>query len=114
MFAWPIRTDANAISSPMTSVTAANTAAFAASIGVRRGTASRLALIVPVAYSLVITITPRTQMGISAMPGVAPRNPVGSARKACLLAAPIVRQFAMVMAGDQGIDAHGTPPREGA
>src|SRR5260370_31136418 len=45
------------------------------------------------------------------MPGVAPRNPVGSARKACLLAAPMVRQLAMVMAVTRGLMPTATAAR---
>jgi len=65
---------------PATNATAAKTAAFAASIGVRRGTASTLARIIPVEYSLVITIAPSTQTGICAMLSATARKPVGSAR----------------------------------
>ena len=49
--------------SRLTNATAAKTAAFAASIEVRRGTASTLARIIPEEYSLAITIAPSTQSG---------------------------------------------------
>ncbi|OLE26169.1 MAG: hypothetical protein AUG49_08825 [Catenulispora sp. 13_1_20CM_3_70_7] len=48
--------------SPMTNVTAAKTSPLAASIGVRFGTASNDARIMPVEYSEAITMMPRTQM----------------------------------------------------
>jgi hypothetical protein len=57
-----MKNDGNATSSPTTKTNTAKTTALAASIGTRRGTASRLARIMPVAYSPVITSTPRTQM----------------------------------------------------
>ncbi|MEV6872388.1 hypothetical protein [Amycolatopsis sp. NPDC051128] len=58
--AWPPRNAANAATSPTTNVTAANTAAFAASTGVRAGTAENVERICPVVYSPETTSTPST------------------------------------------------------
>jgi hypothetical protein len=58
----PMKNDGNVTHSPITNTSAANTTTLAASIGIRRGTASSDALITPVEYSLVITSTPSTQM----------------------------------------------------
>src|SRR6266536_1082999 len=58
----PMKNDGNATSSPTTKTSTAKTTDLAASIGTRCGTASRLARIMPVAYSLAITRTPRTQI----------------------------------------------------
>ena len=51
-----------ATTSPITKITAAKTRALAASMGVRFGAASSEARIMPVEYSLVITMAPRTQI----------------------------------------------------
>src|SRR5215472_17547359 len=97
MIGWAMRNEAKARISPATSATAVNTTALAASIGVRRGTASTLEEIMPVAYSLVITSAPSTQSGISPKPSAAARKPVGSAAYVCLVASLVVLQFAIAM-----------------
>src|ERR1022692_201457 len=58
----PRKNDGNVTHSLITNTTAAKTAALAASMGIRLGTASSDALITPVEYSLEITSTPSTQM----------------------------------------------------
>src|SRR5215469_12955207 len=97
MIVWAMRNEAKARISPATSAAAVNTTALAASIGVRRGTASTLEEILPVAYSLVITSTPSTHSGICARPSAAARNPVGSAAYVCLVASLVVLQLAIAM-----------------
>src|SRR4051794_37914152 len=58
----PMKNDGKATSRPTTKTSSANTVDFANSIGNRFGTASRLARIMPVEYSLAMTMTPRTQI----------------------------------------------------
>ena len=58
----PRKNDGNVTISPTIRTSTAKTSALAASIGVRRGTASSDARMTPVEYSLVMTSTPRTQM----------------------------------------------------
>ena len=58
----PRKNDGNVTIQPTISTSTAKTSALAASIGVRRGTASSDARMTPVEYSLVMTSTPRTQM----------------------------------------------------
>src|SRR5262249_15292820 len=60
----PIRKEGNATISPRTVTSAAKTVPFAASIPIRRGTASRLDQIIPVEYSLLMTRTPSTHTAI--------------------------------------------------
>ena len=53
-----MKNEPNETAVPSTKMSAAKTTALAASIGARRGTASRLARIIPVEYSEAITMTP--------------------------------------------------------
>ena len=75
----PTKNEMKVASSLTTKTTVTNTSALAAGTGVRRGTTSRLARIVPVAYSLEITSTPRTQIASWPSPNPAP-NPCGPGR----------------------------------
>src|SRR5580700_550641 len=74
-----MKNTANTVTALATRSMAANTAALAASIGSRFGTASSDARIAPVEYSLLITITPSTQMASWPRPNPAPKiSAVGS------------------------------------
>src|SRR5579862_4427717 len=68
-----MKNTANTVTALATKAMAANTAALAASIGSRFGTASSDARIAPVEYSLLITITPRTQRASWPRPNPAPK-----------------------------------------
>src|SRR5665811_2548667 len=57
---WPIRKAPSTVGTMSTRVTAANTAALAHRTGRRAGTAAKVARIIPVAYSPVMSSTPRT------------------------------------------------------
>src|ERR1700761_6225117 len=77
----PTKNEQNATISVSTSTTAANTSALAASIGIRRGTASSEARITPVEYSVVTTSTPSTAMASCPSPIPVPMmKPTGSDR----------------------------------
>src|ERR1700722_12808219 len=65
---------ANTVIALTTRSSTANTIALAASIGSLRGTASSEARIAPVEYSLLITITPSTQMASWPRPNPAPNS----------------------------------------
>src|ERR1700761_7543809 len=68
-----MKNTANTMIALITRSMAVNTAALAASIGSRFGTASSDARIAPVEYSLLITITPSTQMASWPRPNPAPK-----------------------------------------
>src|SRR6202167_3221702 len=75
----PTKNEQKATISVTTSKRTANTAALAASTGIRRGTASSEARITPGEYWLVMTSTPGTQMASCPSPTPVPRmKPTGS------------------------------------
>src|SRR6516165_10002795 len=74
-----MKNTANTVIALTTASSTANTPALAASMGIRRGTASSEERIAPVEYSLLITITPSTQIASWPMPNPAPKiTDVGS------------------------------------
>lgn len=90
----------NAATSLTTNTTTANTAALAESIGVRRGTASRLARMVSLEYSLAITNTPSIHSDRS--------NPETSSLALTTTGLP------GWLSGDIGGDGHGHAPGDAA
>src|ERR1700728_2881923 len=74
MIAVVMKKTANTVIALTTRSRSANTTALAASIGSLRGTASSEARIAPVEYSLLITITPSTQMASWPRPNPAPNS----------------------------------------
>src|ERR1700678_3246394 len=67
MRAWPTKNAAKQVTSPTTKVTEAQTSDLAARIRPRRGTAIRLARIIPEEYSELMQSTPSTAMASEAM-----------------------------------------------
>src|ERR1700677_3498963 len=69
-----MKNTANTVMALSTKAREAHTVAFAASIGIRRGTASNDERIAPVVYSLLMTSTPSTQIANWPRPRPAPKR----------------------------------------
>jgi hypothetical protein len=102
--AWPRQKLANEVTSAMTRLTAANTRTLAASTIGRRGSAARVARIVPDAYPPLMSRMPRTPSR-SAPPRYVPARLTSTGSNAALAAADSVVQCARVTPMAMALDA---------